>query len=112
MGDEQFARQIASYVRLSASPTTFARLLEMNLVIDVREALSTIRVPTLVIHHERPQPRDGEQVDGDDPFPERIEASRYVAERIPAHVSSRCHPVTPLSGPSISASSLRSSESF
>ena len=61
IGDEQFARQVASYVRLSASPTTFARLLEMNLAIDVREALSTIRVPTLVIHHERPRPEDGER---------------------------------------------------
>ena len=83
IGDEQFARQAASYTRLSASPTTFARLLEMNLAIDVREALSTIRVPTLVIHHESPQPRDGEQVGGDDLFRQRIEASRYVAERIP-----------------------------
>ena len=78
VGDEQFARQIASYVRLSASPTTVVKLQEMNLAIDVREALSTIRVPTLVIHHQRPQPRDGEQVVG----AERIEASRYVAERI------------------------------
>jgi class 3 adenylate cyclase len=83
VGDEQFARQMASYTRLAASPTTFAKLLELNLAIDVREALSTIRVPTLVIHHERPQPGDGEQVDTDDLFPPRIGASRYVAERIP-----------------------------
>ena len=65
IGDEQFARQLASYVRLSASPTTFAKLLELNLAIDVREALATIRAPTLVIHHERPQLGDGEQVDLD-----------------------------------------------
>ena len=36
-----------------------------------------------MIHHERPQPGDGEHVDSDDLFPPRIEASRYVAERIP-----------------------------
>ena len=83
IGDGQFTRQTASYLRLSASPTTVARLIEMNLAIDVREALSTIRVPTLVIHHERPQPVDGEQMDSEDLFPPRIEASRYVAERTP-----------------------------
>jgi class 3 adenylate cyclase len=82
VGDEEFARQLASYTRLCASPTTFAQLLELTLAIDVREALSTIRVPTLVIHHE-PQSGDGEQVDSEDPFPQGIEASRYVAERIP-----------------------------
>ena len=82
MGDKEFARQMASYTRLSASATTFAKLLESNLAIDVREALATIRVPTLVMHHERPQAGDGE-LDGDDLFPSRIEASHYVAERIP-----------------------------
>ena len=57
-------------MRLSASPTTFAKLLELNLAIDVREALATIRVPTLVIHHEPPQPGDGEQMDADEPLPD------------------------------------------
>ena len=36
-----------------------------------------------MMHHERPQRGDGERVDDDDLFPPRIEASRYVAERIP-----------------------------
>ena len=112
IGDEQFARQIASYTRLSASPTTFARLLEMNLAIDVREALSTIRVPTLVIHHERPQPRDGEQVDGDELFPNASRRAATLPSGSPAHGSSRCHPVTLLSGPSIRASSLRPLREF
>ena len=44
VGDKEFARQMASYTRLSASATTFAKLQEMNLAIDVREALATIRV--------------------------------------------------------------------
>ena len=82
VGDEEFARQLASYIRLSASPTTFAQLLELNLAIDVREALSTIRAPTLVMHHERPPRRDGERAD-DALFQPRVDASRYVAERIP-----------------------------
>ena len=38
IGDEEFARQSASYIRLSASPTTFVQLLELNFAIDVREA--------------------------------------------------------------------------
>ena len=83
VGDKEFARQMASYTRLSASAMTFAKLLELNLAIDVREALATIRIPTLVMHHESPQPGDGERVDDNDLFPPRIEASRYVAERIP-----------------------------
>jgi class 3 adenylate cyclase len=83
LGDEEFARQMASYTRLSASPTTFAQLLELTLAIDVRQALSTIRVPTLVIHHEPPLAGDGEQVDSEDLFPPRVDASRWVAERIP-----------------------------
>ena len=63
VGDEEFARQLASYSRLSASPTTFAKLLEMNLAIDVREALPTIRAPTLVTHVEPPQRMDDERGD-------------------------------------------------
>ena len=81
-GDEEFARQTASYVRLSASPTTFANLRELTLAIDVRGALSTIRAPTLVLHHERPQ-RDREYADIEGLAPPRVDASRHVAERIP-----------------------------
>jgi class 3 adenylate cyclase len=80
--DEAFARLTASYLRLSASPTTFAKLHEMNLGIDVREALPTIRAPTLVTHREPPQPSD-EIRDQGPLLLHRVEASRYVAERIP-----------------------------
>jgi class 3 adenylate cyclase len=81
-GDEKHARLMASYTRLCASPTTFANLHEMNLGIDVREALPTIRAPTLVTHCAPPPPPDS----GGDQGPllrPRVEASRYVAEKIP-----------------------------
>ena len=56
-GDEEFVRQMASYMRLCASPTTFSKMSEMAFAIDVREALSTIRAPTLVIHIDPPEGR-------------------------------------------------------
>ena len=52
IGDEEFLRLMQSYERLSASPTTFAKLLSLSLEIDVREALPIIRVPTLVTHFD------------------------------------------------------------
>jgi class 3 adenylate cyclase len=48
-GDEEFARMMAAYLRLAGSPTTRERLVRMNLAIDVRDVLGTIRVPTLVL---------------------------------------------------------------
>jgi class 3 adenylate cyclase/pimeloyl-ACP methyl ester carboxylesterase len=81
-GDEEFAQLMASYERLCASPTTFANLFEMNLGIDVREALPTIRAPTLVTHRDPPQLADEDRAQGPLLVP-RVEASRYVAERIP-----------------------------
>jgi class 3 adenylate cyclase len=81
-GDEEFARLTASYLHLCASPTTFANLFEMNLAIDVREALPTIRATTLVTHRDPPDLPDR----GRDAGPlllHRVDASRYVAERIP-----------------------------
>jgi len=81
VGDEEFARRMASYLRLSASPTTYANLFEMNLAIDVRQALPTIRAPTLVTHHEPPQLADEMRHDSPVLIP-RVDASRYVAERI------------------------------
>lgn len=80
VGDEEFERELASYMRLAASPTTFANLLDLNLALDVREALSTVRAPTLVIHQEPPR-EDDEPLDAD--YLELpVEASRYVAQRI------------------------------
>jgi class 3 adenylate cyclase/alpha-beta hydrolase superfamily lysophospholipase len=83
IGDDEFARQLISYMRLSASPTTFANMLDLNLALDVREALSTIRAPTLVVHHEPPHDKRDDP-SYDEAYLERpVEASRYVAERIP-----------------------------
>src|ERR671935_273318 len=59
--------------RLSATPTTFAALRRMNLEIDIRTVLRTIRVPTLVLHRN-----------GDRFVP--VEVSRFVAEQIPGAI--------------------------
>jgi class 3 adenylate cyclase/pimeloyl-ACP methyl ester carboxylesterase len=77
LGDEEFARWLGSYNRLSASPSTAAALTRMNLQIDVRAALPAIRAPTLVLQ-ERKSPKDR----GGPLLLMSIEASRYVAERI------------------------------
>ena len=50
VGDEAFARRLATYFRRAASPGAALALLRMNTQIDIRHVLPTIRVPTLVIH--------------------------------------------------------------
>jgi len=60
----------ATFERLSASPGAVAALLLMNYDIDARQALDSIRVPTLVLHRT-----------GDRNIP--VEQSRYMARRIP-----------------------------
>ena len=70
-------------MRLSASPTTVAKLSELIFAIDVREALSTIRAPTLVTHLDPPRLEGDERADTDNVFSRRVNASRYVAEQIP-----------------------------
>jgi pimeloyl-ACP methyl ester carboxylesterase len=55
--------------RLMVSPGAFVQLARMNAEIDVRPILSTIRVPTLVLHRI------------EDPIP--IEGARWTAEQIP-----------------------------
>jgi pimeloyl-ACP methyl ester carboxylesterase len=57
-------------LRTSISPAAAARLHRMNLDIDVRHVLPSIRVPTLVLH------RRGDAV-------RNVEEGRYVAARIP-----------------------------
>lgn len=68
--DEDARRWWARYVRTSASPGAAVQLSRMNMEIDVRHALPTIRVPTMVLHFK------------DDQIFELAEA-RYMAERIP-----------------------------
>jgi class 3 adenylate cyclase len=81
-GDAKFAQMMGSYTRLSASPTTAARMMELTLALDVRDALSAIRAPTLVVHHDPLRSRNDGSALGDDPFVHPIGASRHVAERI------------------------------
>ncbi len=69
-GDERFKRWWGQFLRLGASPSAARAVLEMTLEIDVRDILSAIRVPTLILH------RSGDR---------RIDVggSRYLADRIP-----------------------------
>jgi pimeloyl-ACP methyl ester carboxylesterase len=62
-------RERARRDRLAISPGAFLQLGRMNAEIDVRAILSTIRVPTLVLHRQ------------EDHIP--IEAARWMAEQIP-----------------------------
>ena len=69
-GDDAFARSLSAYFRRAASPGAAAALLRMNSLVDVREVLPTIRVPTLVL-----------QQTGDRDV--NVEEGRYIASRIP-----------------------------
>jgi pimeloyl-ACP methyl ester carboxylesterase len=68
--DEEAIAWSGRATRLSATPTTFAALWRMNLEIDIRAVLPTIRVPTLVLHRT-----------GDRFVP--VEVSRFVVHQIP-----------------------------
>lgn len=68
--DEAMARWWGERARAAASPGAARALIEMNSLIDVRAALPSVHVPTLVLH------RVGD-VDV------RIEEARYLAERFP-----------------------------
>jgi pimeloyl-ACP methyl ester carboxylesterase len=80
LDDDRFRTWWATYLRMSASPSAAYALTLMNGDIDVRHALPTIRVPTLIVHRT-----------GDRSLP--VEGSRYMADRIQAPSWSRC-PVT------------------
>jgi class 3 adenylate cyclase len=68
--DPAFREWWSTYLRMGASPGAALALTQMNAEIDVRRVLSTIRVPTLVIH------RTGDLC-------LKIEEGRYVAQQIP-----------------------------
>ncbi|MEQ1788630.1 MAG: adenylate/guanylate cyclase domain-containing protein [Acidimicrobiales bacterium] len=61
---------LADYEVQSASPRAVEQLMEMNATIDVRAALPTINVPTLVVAN-----KDDQQVP--------VQCGRYLAEHIP-----------------------------
>jgi class 3 adenylate cyclase len=69
-GDEDEVRAWARVVRYGASPGSYEALDRMNMTIDVREVLSVISAPTLVVHQRA------------DPWV-RVEHGRYLAEHIP-----------------------------
>ena len=68
--DPAARRRFATYFRMSASPQGAMALARLNTDIDVRHVLSTIRVPTLVMHREYDR----------DASPEE---ARYIAAHIP-----------------------------
>lgn len=67
--DEHFRQWWARFLRSSASPAAAAALLRMNSQVDIRDVLPTIRVPALILHSAND-------------LALRVEASRYLAERI------------------------------
>jgi class 3 adenylate cyclase len=68
--DPHAQRWFGRVERMGASPGAVAALWRMNLELDARDLLPAVRVPTLVLHRR------------DDPMLP-IEASRYLADRIP-----------------------------
>jgi pimeloyl-ACP methyl ester carboxylesterase len=69
-GDDDFARWWAMVRRTSISPGASLDLVRMNVEIDVRDVLATVRVPTLVLQ------RTGDMI-------VRVDEGRYLAEHIP-----------------------------
>ena len=68
--DEKIKRWWRRWIRTSASPGATRALSLMNSEIDVRHVLSSVAVPTIVLHRERDE----------DVVPEE---GRYLADRIP-----------------------------
>jgi class 3 adenylate cyclase len=68
--DDDFVRRWARFERMSSSPGMTRQILKMCSEIDARHVLSTISVPTLILHRT-----------GDVNVP--VEVARYMAERIP-----------------------------
>lgn len=68
--DERFCEWAGRFMRLGASPGAVVALRRMNRTIDVRDVLSTLHVPTLILRRR------------DDPG-SPTEDSRYLADRIP-----------------------------
>ena len=69
-GDEATRRWWRRWVQTSASPGAIQALRQMNIGIDVRHTLPSVRVPTLVLH----------RVDDEDVV---LDEGRYLAARIP-----------------------------
>ncbi len=70
VNDPAFREWWASYLRMGASPGAAVALTRMNAEIDIRGVLSSVRVPTLVLH------RSGDRC-------LKVEEGRYLASHIP-----------------------------
>jgi class 3 adenylate cyclase len=68
--DDENVEALATLFRQTASPGTWAALNEMNMEIDVRHVLPSVRVPTLIVH------RTGDRLTF-------VEQGRFLAEHIP-----------------------------
>jgi pimeloyl-ACP methyl ester carboxylesterase len=68
--DDDFVRWWATFTRMSISPGARLDLVRMNMDMDVRAVLPTIRVPTLVVH------RSGDRG-------VNVEEGRYLGKHIP-----------------------------
>jgi pimeloyl-ACP methyl ester carboxylesterase len=68
--DPAFVRWFGRFERLGASPASATALMRMNSQIDISDIVSTIRVPTLVIHRT-----DDKAIN--------VEGGRFLAENIP-----------------------------
>jgi len=69
VGDQEFRNRFARYSRLSASPGAALALYRMDIKVDVRNILSSVHVPTLVLH------RAGDRMI-------YAQAGRYLADHI------------------------------
>jgi Adenylate and Guanylate cyclase catalytic domain len=68
--DPAFVRWFGRFERLGASPASAAALMRMNSQIDISDIVSTIRVPTLVVHRT-----DDKAIN--------VEGGRFLARNIP-----------------------------
>lgn len=75
IGDEAYARRLATYFRRSASPGAAVTLLRMNTQIDIRGVLPALHTPTLVVH--RSGDRDA-MVEGARWMAAQIQGARFV----------------------------------
>jgi pimeloyl-ACP methyl ester carboxylesterase len=69
MGDQGFVDWWSMYIRQSASPGAARVLTKMNYAVDVRDVLSSVHLPTLILH------RQGDLV-------MHVEEARFMARRI------------------------------
>jgi pimeloyl-ACP methyl ester carboxylesterase len=73
--DDPYVRERGRATRLTISPGALLALRRMNMDVDVRSALATIQVPTLIVHRTADM--------DDDTDTSALEIARYMAANIP-----------------------------